>query len=26
MLDPVGVMASDEDAYKVFSDLFGPVV
>jgi hypothetical protein len=23
---PIGVFASDEEAYKVFSDLFGPVI
>jgi len=22
---PIGVMASDEEAYKTFSDLFGPI-
>ena len=26
MLDPVGVFACDEEAYKIFSDLMGPIV
>jgi len=25
-LDPIGIMACDEEAYKVFSDLMGPIV
>ena len=25
-LDPIGVLACDEEAYKVFADLFGPIV
>jgi arginine kinase len=24
--DPIGVMATDEEAYKSFSDLFGPII
>ena len=24
--DPIGVMATDEEAYKQFSDLFGPII
>lgn len=26
MNSKIGVMASDEEAYKVFSDLFGPII
>ena len=25
-LDPVGVMATDEEAYKTFSELLGPII
>lgn len=25
-LDPVGVMATDEEAYKTFSELMGPII
>ena len=24
--DPVGIMACDEDAFKTFSDIFGPII